>query len=168
MRRWIQILCSAVVIVASLAATAAAQTSVPAQITQQGRVVATNGTPLGTLDVTFTLYTALTGGTVVWTETQIITFDDGYFSAQLGSATPFGAGVWTGATLYLGVTIGADPEMTPREVISSVPYALLAGDVYGDIHPDSVTINGIPVINDAGVWVGPSNGLVGATGAAGA
>ncbi|GAC1299812.1 MAG: hypothetical protein NVSMB23_30790 [Myxococcales bacterium] len=43
-----------------------------------------------------------------------------------GGGTPFPPGVWNGAARYLGVTVGSDPEMTPRLAVASVPYALLA------------------------------------------
>jgi len=49
--------------------------------------------------------------------------------------------------------------MSPRAPIVSVPYALnavSATDVTGDIHPSSITVNGVPVVDAAGNWVGPS------------
>jgi hypothetical protein len=48
-----------------------------------------------------------------------------------------------------------------------VPYALVAGDATGDLHPRTVTVNGTLVIDAAGNWVGPATGLVGPTGAQG-
>jgi hypothetical protein len=63
----------------------------------------------------------------LWTEEQDITLDDGYFSTELGTITAIPADLFDGSKLYLGVTVGNDDEMTPRQTISSVPYALLAG-----------------------------------------
>jgi hypothetical protein len=72
-----------------------------------------------------------------------------------------------GTPLYLGITVGTDNEMTPRQPLSTVPYAFVASNAIGDITPNSVTINGVQVINADGGWVGPSSGLVGPTGPAG-
>ncbi len=162
------VLTSALAIAASLA-TGQARAGVPNLLTQQGRVLTTSGTPLtGSMTVLFAIYDTQNGTTPLWSESQNLTFDDGYFSTELGSVTTFPATLWNGSQRYLGVTIGSDPEMAPREDVTSVPYALVAGDVNGDIHPSSVTINGTQVINSTGQWVGPSSGLVGPTGPAGA
>ena len=148
-----------------LALLATAQTSsaaVPLALTQQGRLLQTDGTPeTGSISMTFALYTAATGGTAVWSETQSLTLDDGYFSTQLGSVTALTASLFDGQTKYLGITLQGESEMTPRETLSSVPYAIVSGDVNGDIHPTSVSVNGAPVINAQGQWVGPLTGLAG-------
>lgn len=59
---------------------------------------------------------------------------------QLGSVTAFPSNVWTGSTLYLGVTVGNDPEMTPREQITSVPYALMCAQADHAAAADSATM----------------------------
>jgi hypothetical protein len=58
--------------------------------------------------------------------------------------------------------------MTPREEIASVPYAITAGDVIGDIHPTTVSIGTTAVIDATGKWVGSPTGLVGPKGDTGA
>jgi hypothetical protein len=68
---------------------------------------------------------------------------------------------------YLGVTVGSDPEMSPRAEVHSVPYAIhaaVADDAIGDINPSSVTVNGTLIVDSNGNWVGPATGLVGPTG----
>ncbi|MEP7052464.1 MAG: hypothetical protein ABJB12_19005 [Pseudomonadota bacterium] len=103
--------------------------AVPATLTQQGRILdpKTGEAVVGKVKIAFNVYATATGGDALWTEEQNITLDDGYFSAQLGSASAIPAGVFDGSVRYLGVTVGADDEMTPREAITSVPYSLLAG-----------------------------------------
>jgi hypothetical protein len=102
----------------------------PAFLTQQGRLLSTAGVPMtGTLSFVFTIYDAPTAGASLWTETQSITLDDGYFSAKLGQTTAIGAAVFDGTERYLGVKVGTDAEMTPREGVRSVPYALSANQV---------------------------------------
>ncbi len=143
--------------------------AVPSTMTQQGLLLDENNVPVsGSLTFVFSIYAAATGGTAVWTETQMITLDGGYFSTQLGSVTPIGPTVFGGGTMYLGIQVGNDAEMVPREAMTSVPYALVSLDATGNIHPNSVTVNGLEVINDAGAWVGPTTGLAGSAGATGA
>jgi hypothetical protein len=112
----------------ALAISGSAHAAVPGTLTQQGRLLDSSGTPItNSVSITFTLYDAATAGTSLWTETTTVTPDSGYFSVQLGSTTAFGATAFDGSTRYLGVKVGSDPEMTPRETVSSVPYAMHVG-----------------------------------------
>jgi hypothetical protein len=143
--------------------------AVPSTMTQQGLLLDQNNNPVsGSQTFTFTIYSSASGGAsdVLWTEQQTITLESGYFSTQLGSVTPIPTTVFGGGTVYLGITVGTDPEMTPREPMTSVPYALVAQNVTGDINPTSVTINGKEVINASGQWVGATGGF-GSTGSQG-
>lgn len=157
---------SAASLAASLFVASAASSAVPSVLTQQGRLFTSTGSPAtGTVSIQFSVYGAATGGTALWTETQSVTLDDGYFSARLGEATAIPASVFDGSTRYLAVKVGTDAEMTPRQALVSVPYALMANNAVGDITPTSVSVNGTTVINASGQWVGP--GGVGATGPTG-
>ncbi len=139
--------------------------AVPPTITNQGRLFDAEGAPIdGPLTVVFAIYDAPDADQPIWSEEHEVTFDEGYYSVSLGSIVPFGDGVFDGSLRHFGITIGDEPELAPRSPVQSVPYALLAADVNGDIHPTSVTINGTEVINEDGEWVGPTLGLVGPTG----
>ena len=153
---------------------------VPPTIDQQGRFLKIDGTPeTGNLTVAFALYDAASGGTALWTESQPLVLDaQGFYVVGLGSATPFPPTLFDGRTLFLGVTITGEMEMTPRQPIMSVPYALRAGeaaDVTGDIHPKSITVNGKMVVDAQGNLInaagppGPKGdtGTVGPAGPAG-
>jgi hypothetical protein len=155
---------------ATLLAAASASSAVPGTLTEQGRLLDTAGAPAtGSVSIVFTIYDAATGGASLWTETQNVTLDDGYFSARLGEVTAIPSTVFSGATRYLGVKVGTDAEMTPRQTLVSVPYALMANNAVGDITPTSVSVNGTTVINSSGAWVGPGGiGATGPTGPAGA
>lgn len=120
---------SLAVLAAAAGTSGSARASVPATVTQQGRLLDSSGTPItNQVNIVFTIYDAATAGTNLWTETHTVTPDNGYFSVQLGDTnTTAIASVFDGSTRYLGVTVGSDPEMTPRETISSVPYAFHAG-----------------------------------------
>ena len=108
----------------------AATATVPQSLTQQGRLLDDAGMPVkNPVTFTFSLYTAATGGTAIWFEQIPVTPDDGYFSARLGETKQFDATIFDGsrAVLFLGIKVGNDAEMTPRQQITSVPFALLAG-----------------------------------------
>lgn len=151
----------------------ASTTTVPATLTQQGRLLASDGTPAtGPVSMVFAIYDAGTAGTALWTETQNVALDDGYFSVQLGSVTGFPTTLFDGTARYLGVTVATDSEMTPREQLVSVPYAMVAQEVIGDIHPNSITVGGVLIVKPTGELavgtgsIGPQ-GPAGATGPAG-
>ncbi len=143
---------------------APAMAAVPLTLTQQGRLYDKDGAAVtATHPVTFTIYDAPASAAPLWTETLDVTFEDGYYSAELGAATSLTEAL-DGPTRYLGIAVANDAEMTPRAEITSVPYAVFAGDVLGDIHPSSVFVNSTPVIDSAGKWVGDPAGLVGPVG----
>ncbi len=80
--------------------------------------------PDGTYNMTFRLYN--TGGGVVWLEQQSVPVKTGMFSVLLGSVTPLNTSDFNGQELSLGVTVGSDAEMFPRQPIARVPYAFQA------------------------------------------
>jgi len=166
----IHLLCMALVLSAGAFARPSIAALVPVRLTQQGRLFqkATSAPATGMLTFTFSVYAAAQGGTALWTETHMVTLEDGYFSVQLGSRSPFAATLWDGSVRFLGMKVGADEEMVPREEVTSIPYALLANDVNGDIHPRSVIVGGKEVIDSTGRWKGDPSGLAGAKGDTGA
>ncbi|MEK7275563.1 MAG: hypothetical protein AAB110_09935, partial [Candidatus Desantisbacteria bacterium] len=108
-----------------------AQAAVPKLINYQGKLTDTVGRPVsdGNYNITFKLYTQPTGGTATWTEINSNTpVSNGLFNVNLGSVTAFNLDFSQG--YYLGIQIGVDPEMTPRQRLTSVGYALRA-DVAG-------------------------------------
>ncbi len=146
-----------------------ASAAVPATITDQGRLFDSNSQPItGTQTIVFSLYATATGGTALWTETHTVTLDQGYFSTELGSTTPFGTTLTANSTLFLGITVGTVSEMTPRSSVASVPYALVADNATGNITPNSISVGGTTVIDSTGKWTGSATGLQGPAGPAGA
>ena len=99
---------------------------VPKLIRYQGTLVDTNNVPLeGTYNLTLRLYGAATGGTALWTETQTgLSIARGVFNVLLGQVTPitlsFDGDYW------LSTQVGTDAEMSPRQRLTSVPYAYRA------------------------------------------
>ena len=61
-------------------------------------------------------------------ETQTVTVDQGAFTVQLGAVSALDLSLFDGSTLYLGIKVGSDAEMTPRLAFGSVPYAARAAE----------------------------------------
>jgi len=101
-------------------------------IAYQGRLADSSGNPLTqTLNMSFRLYSAATGGAALWTEQWTgpngVQVSDGLFNVMLGSLTPIAQSLITGnSNLFLGITVGTDDEMTPRVQLGSVPFAVQA------------------------------------------
>jgi len=101
--------------------------AVPQSIKYQGLLTDTSGTTLnGSQNMTFKLYDAASGGNQLWTESQSVNVSDGLFQVALGSTNPLTQDIFDAAQVWLGITIGANPELSPRERIAAVPYALQA------------------------------------------
>lgn len=105
------------------------------QINYQGKLTDANGSPItSSVNMVFKLYTASSGGTALWTETRsganTVTVNEGIFSVMLGSVTSLSS-VNFDQTLYLGVTVGSDSEMTPRKILGAVPAAFVADKLDG-------------------------------------
>jgi len=101
-------------------------------IAYQGRLANKDGSPVtATLPMVFRLYNIQAGGTELWREEWInsnsVMVSDGLFNVMLGSLTPINqAALASNGSLWLGVSVGTDGEMTPRVQLGSVPYAFQA------------------------------------------
>lgn len=97
--------------------------SIPTTLSYQGTLTDKSGTPISaSRTVVFSLYTVDTGGTAFWTETQTLVVTGGRLGATLGITTPLDIGKFGGDT-WLGIAVQGEPEMTPRQKMTSVPYA---------------------------------------------
>jgi len=120
----------------------------------QGRLTDTLSNPITTAtNVVFQLYSVSSGGVALYnTGTCSVTPDqDGIFSSLIGSdcGAEIAASVFTeNANVYLGVTVGADAEMTPRQQIANVGYAINSETLQG--FPPGTNISTIPYINSQG------------------
>jgi hypothetical protein len=105
--------------------------AIPQLINYQGQLTSPTGSPLDTtVAMTFRLYPVSSGGATVWTETHpAVTVTDGLFNVSLGSITAlsdlFAVNRW------LGVTIGNNSEMTPRQQVTTVAHAYRVGTIDG-------------------------------------
>jgi len=115
-------------------------------ISYQGRLADSAGNPITTPGVAmqFRLYDADTGGAPLWEETHAaVPVEDGLFHVLLGSTNPIPVSLLaSNSTLWLGITVGSDSEMTPREQIASVPYAMVASKLAGEGITTDQIVNG--------------------------
>jgi hypothetical protein len=127
-------------------------------LSYQGYLTDAGGEPLtGDMDITFRLYDAPSGGAALWTEAHTgdnaVPVEDGLFNVMLGSLTPISSTVWSNGASYLGVQVGNDGVMSPREVVGAVPYAKVADEL---VQPDSTRLTYIEsstqVSNDTTEW----------------
>ena len=100
--------------------------AVPKLLTYQGILKNGSGSYLtGTYPIIFRLYSASTGGSALWSETQpSVSVSSGKFVAPLGSVTvlnlDFNSDYW------LSLQVGTDPEMSSRTRLTSAPYNIRA------------------------------------------
>ncbi|MCB0141005.1 MAG: hypothetical protein KDE50_13955 [Caldilineaceae bacterium] len=103
--------------------------AIPTAFSYQGFLRLADGSlATGSYDITLKIYTTVTGGAALYTESFANTVvNNGNFSVIVGDTTPIAAGVFDNANLYIGVTVAPDPEMLPRQRLYPVPWAMQAG-----------------------------------------
>lgn len=114
--------------------TALAAAGINHEINFQGKLVNPNGTNVtdGTYSIVFSIYNVSSGGTALWSETQSVAISNGIFQVNLGSVTPLPGSVdFNSDSIYLGIKVGADAEMTPRIQFTAVPQAFNAEKLGG-------------------------------------
>jgi len=107
---------------------------VPQLINVQGKLTDAVGDPVadGPYSVLFSIYDVVTGGTDLWHETRTVTVSDGLFSISLGVSTTIPPSLFDNTDLWLGIKVESDDEMTPRQRLTTAPYAFrVAGSSVG-------------------------------------
>jgi len=122
-------------------AAACATAAIPSTISYQGVLNDDTGTPVpdGDYDMTFSLYDVETGGTALWHEQQTVPVSGGIFNVQLGADSPLNS-LQFDVPYCLGIEIGPEGEMSPRQWLTTSPYAFraaVAESLDGGIPPDS-------------------------------
>jgi len=108
---------------------ATANAQIPQTINYQGYLTTPSGAAVnGNVAMTLKLYDAVVAGNELYAETHpSVTVANGIFNVQVGSVTPMGLNFT--APYFLGVTVGTDPEMTPRRPLTAAPYAVTAENI---------------------------------------
>jgi len=111
---------------------------VPNLLNYQGRLTDSLGyvVPDGNYSVTFRIYDDSLGSTALWTEGQLLTVKDGLFAVILGSVVSFNVTTFSDSVRWLGIQVGLDQEISPREKLVSVPFAKEAE--HADISESSI------------------------------
>lgn len=104
-----------------------AQATVPELIPVQGVLTDGDGEFIdGSTNMTFAIYNTEGASTSIWSETQTVDVDQGFFTAYLGTVTALVvADLIAPSELWLGVTVESDDEMD-RVQFAAVPFALEA------------------------------------------
>lgn len=123
MKRFIFSTTALTVAVLALASLAAAD--VPQMINYQGRLTDGTGTPLDTtVSMVFAIYDDSTGGSSKWSEPHLsVIVVNGLYSVILGVTLPIDDSVFNQPDRFLGITVGTDPELTPRTRLVSLGYS---------------------------------------------
>src|SRR5690242_6608749 len=105
------------------------------QISYQARLMDPSGVPVadGAYFIKFSIYDASTGGTRLWTANGTVgaptaisvDVQNGLFTVLLGDSGQNSLDTvdWNQDSLYLGITIGTDGEMTPRRRLGAAAQA---------------------------------------------
>lgn len=140
----------AFILMLTLIATCAAYSAVPPIISYQGKLMQPSGAAVrdGTYSIQFAIYDVPTGGTALWSETNSsVQVKGGLFSVLLGSVVNLPVNIFDNPDRWFAVKVGTDPEMTPRQKIASVGYAIKAGtaDSAATVADASITTDKIAV-----------------------
>jgi hypothetical protein len=114
----------------------AGRAQVPQTISYQGALTDSSGAPVtGPVDMTFSLWDSpnIVGATLLWQETLDVMVANGAFEVLLGAdaGNPLPAAIFENP-VYLGIAVGGDAEMTPRQALAAVGYAVRAKTVEVD------------------------------------
>jgi site-specific recombinase XerD len=136
----------------------AANVSPPRILSFQGRLADNNDTPItAKTNLRFGIYNSQTasGSAMLWQEVDSVTPDEnGIFSVTLGSGTPIPQSLFgQNAALFIGISVGTDAELVPRQQIATVAYAtnseLLQG-MPAITQPNAGTANVVLALDSSG------------------
>jgi len=141
-QRFIRSLCALLLCLA-----AATQAQVPRTLNYQGYLTTPTGAAVDnpSLSITVKLYLAASGGTAVFSETQTVAVSNGVFNMLIGAIAPLGLAF--DRPYHLGITVGTDAEMSPRQPLTAAPYAMRAA--LSDSVGNSAAGNVITVVDNA-------------------
>lgn len=134
------------ILMTALLMTMTTMAETPRLISYQGRLTDAAGEPVadGAKSIRFIIWddpTAVAPGDQVWNSGVVsITTANGLFSVNLGESpmTALDAAIFTDTALWLGITVGADPEISPRTRLVAAPYSLATADRYVNEEGDTI------------------------------
>jgi hypothetical protein len=101
---------------------------IPRMVTYQGKITNASGAAItdGEHTISYSIYNIATGGTALFTESQLVEVTDGIFNMIIGKTKPIPASLSFDSAYYLGISIDNSAELIPRTSFTSAPYALHA------------------------------------------
>jgi len=132
---------SVITTVALMLISSIALADVPPMINYQGKLLQPSGAPVadGTYSLGFAIHNIATGGTALWSETNpSVQVKGGLFAVMLGSVVNIPSSVFNNTSLFFGIKVGSDPEMTPRQQIASSAFAFRSS-VAGTVDDSAIT-----------------------------
>ncbi len=105
--------------------------AVPKTLSYQGYLTDKDGNAVNeTVKMTFSLYNAASGGTSLWLEIHdAVSVTKGVFNVIFGEKdNRLSDALSDNQECYLGISVGADGEMTPRRKLTSTAYSLKAAE----------------------------------------
>ncbi len=103
--------------------------STPRLFNYQGRLTDGSGNPVpdGLYKVIFSIYDLPSGGSTLWSEKQEVEASNGLFAVDLGKVEILPNSVVEDSVRYLGIKVDPDPELVPRERLTSSFFAVNGG-----------------------------------------
>ena len=104
--------------------------AMPLEMPLQGVLRDNAGAPVaeGEFEMTFRLYPSAEAETASWTEVRQVVVQGGQFRLNLGVDTALDPSLFAlSGTLWLGVTVEAEPEL-PRRPMGTTPFAFQAAE----------------------------------------
>jgi len=159
------VLIAAILAVLASSVMAAPPPGVPHQFAYQGRLTDNIGAPVpdGYHQVVFRVYdsTSAEPAYEIWSSGKVeVATVGGLFSINLGAAPQPEPNVelFGDSSLWLGISVGDDPELVPRTKLTSVPFAFKAeqANLASSVAPNSVSSGGI--IDEPGIAAAQSLG----------
>src|SRR4030066_176913 len=100
----------------------------PQLINFQGRLTDSLGNPVsnGAYSLRFRIYDDSLAGNILWEETDPVQVKSGLFTVLLGSTNSIPDSAFYSANRWLGIKIGTNPEITPRQRLASVGYSYVS------------------------------------------
>lgn len=114
--------------VASQEADVVQAAAIPRTFSYQGTLRDANGNPItGNVKLTLRIYDVVSGGSPLYTEVFDPVFArTGVFSIVVGDTNTIPANLFDNERLFLGIAVNDDAELTPRQRLHPVPWAMQA------------------------------------------